>query len=300
MSDSNVVAIGQPDVADQDEQRAVTQFVAAFASNRLALIGVALLFTLLAFCFLGPIVYKTDQIHTDLAKANLPPGQGNPLGTDPAGYDVLGRLMVAGQTSLEVGVAAALLAALFGTLVGAAAGYFGGTTDTVLMRIVDAFLAVPTLLLLMLFASMIEPTRVHLIGLIALFAWLYTARLVRGDTLSIRERDYITAVKGMGGSWARALSRHVIPNCVGTISVSTTFQIADAILLLAALDFLGLGLPPPTATWGGMLSTGLQYLYSGYWWQIYPAGLAIIITVLAFNFIGDGLRDAFESRLRAR
>lgn len=271
-----------------------------FVENRLAVFGAALLVLLVLFCFVGPLLYHTNQIATNLAQADLSPGAGHPLGTDEVGYDVLGRLMAGGQTSLIIGIASAMLATLVGTVVGAVAGFFGGVVDALLMRIVDGLLAVPALLLVIVLATMFTPSTILLILVIASLSWLSTARLVRAETLSLREREFVQAVRLAGGKGRRAVVRHIIPNTIGTVIVSGTFQVATAILLLAALDFLGLGIPPPAASWGQMLSTGVNYVYDGYWWLIVPAGLAILFTVLAFNFIGDGLRDALEARLRTR
>jgi len=271
-----------------------------FLENKLALVGVTILVLIFAFCFLGPLFYHTDQTHVNLANENLPPGPGHPLGTDANGYDVLGRLMVGGQISLEVGLAAAVIATALGTLWGAVAGYFGGITDAVMMRLVDALLAIPTLFLALVVVSMFPPTEVELILVIALTSWLTTSRLIRGEALSLRVRDYVQAMRVMGGGSTRAVFRHIAPNSVGTIMVNATFQVADAILLVVALSYLGLGIRPPQTDWGGMLNQGINAVYDGYWWQIFPAGILIILVVIAINFIGDALRDAFEVRLQKR
>jgi peptide/nickel transport system permease protein len=152
----------------------------------------------------------------------------------------------------------------------------------------------------MLMASIVTPTVPMLIVIIGAFAWLGPARLVRGEALTLRTREYVMAMRGMGGTGGRAVRRHIIPNAIGTVIVNATFQVADAILYVAYLSFLGLGVPPPAANWGGMLSDGLSDTFSGHWWLLYPPGIAIILIVLAFNFIGDGLRDVFEVRLRRR
>jgi peptide/nickel transport system ATP-binding protein len=271
-----------------------------FLENKLAIVGVVLLVLIFGFCFLGPLFYHTDQVHVNLANENLAPGPGHPLGTDQNGYDILGRLMAGGQISLEVGLAAALLATVVGTLWGAIAGYFGGVTDSIMMRIVDALLAIPTLFLALVVVAIWPPTETELILVIALTSWLTTSRLIRGEALSLRVRDYVQAMRVMGGGSARAVFRHIAPNAIGTIIVNATFQVADAILLIVALSYLGLGIRPPQTDWGGMLSAGLNSVYDGYWWQIFPAGIAIILVVIAINFIGDALRDAFEVRLQQR
>src|SRR5262249_4333772 len=151
-----------------------------------------------------------------------------------------------------------------------------------------------------LLASAFRPSVVMLILVVSVVAWLSPARLVRGEALTLREREYVRAVKLMGGSSSRAVLTHIVPNAAGTIVVNATFQVADAILVVAALSYLGLGIPPPAANWGGMLSHGVDHIYGGQWWLIYPPGLAIVLTVVALNFIGDGLRDALDVRLQTR
>ncbi|MET7799329.1 ABC transporter permease [Streptomyces decoyicus] len=272
--------------------------LAVFARNKLALTGALVLLALLAFCFLGPLVHPTDQIHTDLSQANRAPGAGHLLGTTDLGYDLLGRLMYGGRTSLEVGLAAGLLATCFGTVYGSVAGYFGGWTDAVMMRITDAALAVPALFLLVVVAAIVTPSKPVLILIIASVAWLSPARLIRGEALALRSRDYVHAMRLMGGGGGRAVFRHIVPNAVGTVIVNATFQVADAILYVAYLSFLGLSIPPPAADWGSLLSAGITYTQVGHWWLIFPPGLAIVLVVAAFHCIGDGLRDAFDVRLK--
>ncbi|MBV9013706.1 MAG: ABC transporter permease [Pseudonocardiales bacterium] len=271
-----------------------------FTANRLAVLGVGLIVGIALFCFLGPLVYHTDQVYTNLAAASLPPSAAHPLGTDHLGYDELGRLMAGGQSSLEVGLAAAVMASAVGVLWGALAGYVGGVLDTVMMRIVDVVLSIPVLFMLLFIATIIPPTLGTMIAIIALFAWLIPARLVRGEVLSLRSREYVQAVRVMGGGGGRIVLRHLIPNAIGVIVVQATFAVADSILIFAVLSYLGFGLSAPAASWGEMLSSGTAYLYDGYWWQIYPPGVAILLIVLAFNFVGDALRDALDVRLRQR
>jgi peptide/nickel transport system permease protein len=265
----------------------------AFADNKLAVAGLAVVVLLTLFCFVGPLLYHTDQIHTRIAMETLKPGAGHPLGTDNVGYDQLGRLMVGGQTTLEVAFGAAAVAVIVGVLWGATAGYLGGILDGLLMRIVDALLAIPPLLLLLFLATVFRPSVLILIAVVGLTAWLVPARLVRGEALSLRNREYVQAAKTMGVRSPTIIFRHIVTNSIGTILVNATFQVADAILVVAALSFLGLGIAPPATNWGAMLSDGLNYTFSGYWWLTYPPGIAIVVTVVAFNLIGDGLRDAF-------
>jgi peptide/nickel transport system permease protein len=274
------------------------RILSAFTHNRQAVVGVGLVVLITLFCFVGPLVYRTNQVTVNLNLASLPPGGGHPLGTDPSGYDVLGRLMLSGQSSLELGFAVAIATTVIGTLFGAIAGLAGGFLDAFMMRIVDVFLAIPALLLLLILVNLVTPNLLVIIGLLTLLSWLTTARLVRGEVLTLRTREYVQAVKIMGGPQRRIVTRHLIPNAIGVIIVSATFTIADAILTLSALSFLGLGLPPPQTDWGGMLSDGLSYLFDGYWWLVYPPAIILIITVLAFNLIGDAIRDAMDVRLQ--
>jgi peptide/nickel transport system permease protein len=274
--------------------------LATFAENRLAVAGVALVVLIIAFCFIGPLIYRTNQVTVNLNINNLRPGGKYPLGTDNDGFNVLGRLMVAGQSSLELGFAVSFATSVVGTLYGAIAGLAGGAVDAVMMRIVDTFLALPTLVLLLVLVNIFPPNLWVIILLITALSWLSVARLVRGEVLTLREREYVQAVRAMGGSNWRIVTRHLIPNSIGVIIVNATFTIADAILYLSALSFLGLGPPPPEVDWGGMLSNGLDFLFDGYWWMIYPAAIILILTVLAFNLIGDAIRDALDVRLQRR
>ncbi|MFI5775868.1 ABC transporter permease [Nocardia sp. NPDC051570] len=291
------------DIAQTVPGRARSRFratLAALLENKLAVVGFGLIVFFLLFCFLGPALYHTDQITSDLAGANQPPSAAHPLGTDDVGYDQLGRLMVGGQASLEIGVAAAIIATVFGALWGAVAGYVGGVLDAAMMRVVDTLLAIPTLFLLLILSSIFTASVGLLIVVVSFAAWLTPARLVRGETLSLRTREYVQAVTMMGGGSGRAIVAHIVPNAIGTIVVNATFQVADAILLVAALSYLGLGMAPPHADWGSMLSHATDFAQNGYWWMILPPGIAIMLVVIGFNFLGDALRDALEVRLRRR
>jgi peptide/nickel transport system permease protein len=271
-----------------------------FAENRLALFGLSFVIFIILFCFIGPLIYKTQQVSVTLTNAYCAPGAQHLLGCDNLGYDVVGRLMVGGQNSIEVGLAAAFVSCLFGSIYGAASGFAGGVVDAFMMRIVDAMLSIPFIFVLIILAVLIHPSAPTLILFIAATYWPGPARLVRGETLSLRTREYVQAVKVAGGKNSRAVLRHIMPNAIGTIIVQATFAVADSILILSGLGFLGFGIQLPKTDWGFMLSDGLQFINLGYWWLIYPAGLLIIITVVSFNFIGDALRDAFETRLQRR
>jgi peptide/nickel transport system permease protein len=263
--------------------------------------SLGLVAAVMAFSFLGPLFYHTNQVTVELAQATEPPGPGHPLGTDASGYDVLGRLMLGGQSSLELGLAVSAATTIIGTVYGAVAGYVGGFVDAVMMRVVDTFLAVPSLVFLLVLVNLFTPNVWVIIALLTMLSWLATSRLVRGEVLTLRTREYVQAVRVIGGRPLRSVIRHVMPNAIGVIVVQATFAVADAILILSGLGFLGLGVTPPATDWGSMLSGGLNYIQSGnYWWLIYPPGICIILTCISFNFIGDALRDAFENRLQRR
>jgi peptide/nickel transport system permease protein len=277
----------------------------AFRANRVAILGAAYVVLLVLFCFVGPLLHPTNQTNGNAAILSSVPQNGPPslkylFGTDNNSFDEMGRVMFGGQADIEVALAAALIATILGVIWGAIAGYVGGVTDTVMMRLVDAILSIPGLLLLVVLADIFHPSTVLLILLVGFVAWLVPARLVRGETLTLRTREYVQAVKVAGGSARRVVFRHIIPNAIGTILVNASFQIADAILFLATLGYLGLGIQPPGTDWGTMLSTALANgaLQNDYWWEILAPGFAIMSAVVAFNFIGDGLRNALEVRLQ--
>lgn len=270
-----------------------------FRQNRLALAGLVILLAFLLFCFVAPLFYHTNQIATNVAQANQPPSLKHLLGTDTVGYDELGRLMVGGQITLLVALAVAVFATSIGLIWGCVAGVSPRGVDTVMMRIVDAALAIPGIFLLIFLNSILKPSVIVLIFVITALAWLVPSRLVRAEVLSLRERPFVEASKTAGSTRSRTVIRHLVPNVFGTVVVNATFQVADAVLTVAALSFLGLGIPPPAANWGSMLANGVNYVFAGYWWQIWPAGVCIVAVVVSFNFIGDGLRDAIDVRLIA-
>jgi peptide/nickel transport system permease protein len=269
--------------------------LSALRAYPLATAGAVIVVAVAAFCFLGPVVYHTDQAHVFLSQANLGPRSGHPLGTDGDGQDELGRLMSGGQVSIELAAIAGILAALLGSLWGAVAGYFGGIADAVMMRVVDAAIAIPAVVLLLLLMSIYQPSTAMLVVVIAGTSWLSTARLVRAEALTLRMREYVQAAVVMGGGSLRVIVRHIAPNAVGTIVVNVTFQIANSILILATLSWLGLGVQFPSIDWGDMIAGATQTISDGYWWEILAPGVAITVVVLAFAMLGDGLRDAFSA-----
>ena len=271
-----------------------------FVRNRLAVVGVAILLFFVVFCFLGPVFYHGDVLQVSLINSHDPPGAGHPLGTDENGFDVLGQLMKGGQAALEIGFFAAFVAITIGSLVGAVAGLVGGIVDSALMRVVDVFLSVPFLFVVLILAVRYGATVLSLSLVIGGFSWQVPARLVRGEVLTIRERDFVAAARTAGsGNW-RLIGRHLLPNAFGVMIVNVTFQVADAILAVSYVGFLGFGLHYPNLDWGDMISDGVGYMQDGYWWLIYPVGVCIVLTVMALNFIGDALRDSLDVRLRRR
>jgi ABC-type dipeptide/oligopeptide/nickel transport system permease subunit len=274
--------------------------VRAFAENRLAVLGVGLLVAFLLFCYLGPHLYHSNQLKGNVLATDLSPGSGHPLGTDNNGYDELGRLMLGGQAALEIGFFAAAIATVIGTLYGAVSGLVGGIVDGIMMRIVDVMLSIPYLLIVLIVATRWRGTVLTLSLILGLFSWLVPARLVRGEVLSLRTRDFIFAARVMGAGRLRLIFRHLIPNALSVVIVNITFQVADAIIVVALLGFLGFGLEYPHVDWGDMLSTANTSLGDGYWWLVYPVGACLILVVMACNFIGNALRDAVDVRLRRR
>jgi len=271
-----------------------------FMNNRLAVVGFGILIFFVLFCFVGPFIYHTDQLDTNLIIANQAPSAAHLLGTDTSGFDELGRIMKGGQAALEIGFFAAFVAIVIGTLWGAVSGLAGGIVDSAMMRVVDVFLSVPFLFVVLILAVKFGATVLSLSLVIGGFSWLVPARLVRGEVLTLRERDFVLAARTAGSSSWRLISRHLIPNALGVVIVNVTFQVADAILTVAYVGFLGFGLHYPSVDWGDQLSEGTGYLQDGYWWLIFPVGACIVLTVMALNFIGDALRDSLDVRLRRR
>jgi peptide/nickel transport system permease protein len=253
--------------------------------------GAALIAAIGLFCFVGPLLYHTNQVHVNLNIVNDPPGPGHPLGTDEYGIDVLGQLMAGGQSSLELAFAVGIGNTVLGALYGAMSGVIGGFGDAILMRIIDTLLAVPTFILLIILATLYTLDLPAIILILTLLSWPYVARVVRGQVLSLRTREFSQAAVGMGATRRWILIRHMVPNTLGVVIVNATFGLADAIYALSALSFLGLGPPPPFTDWGTMLTGGVNNLFNGYWWQVYPPMIALVLVVLAFRQVGDALND---------
>jgi ABC-type dipeptide/oligopeptide/nickel transport system permease subunit len=271
-----------------------------FMSNRLAVIGVIVLVFFALFSFVGPILDPTNQSLANPALSDNPPTGTHIFGYNDQGFDEVGAIMRGGQTSFEIGALSAAMAIVVGTLYGAISGLAGGIVDTIMMRVVDVGLSLPYLLVILVLATKFNSNVLEIAGILAAFSWLVPARLVRGEVLTLRERDFVWAARVMGARQSRLVFKHLIPNALSVTIVNVTFLIADSILALSYLGFLGFGLSYPQTSWGDMLANALQYLNSGYWWLVYPVGACLVIVVLAFNLVGDGLRDALDVRLRRR
>jgi peptide/nickel transport system permease protein len=271
-----------------------------FAQNKLAVIGIGILLFFVLFSFLGPFFYHGNTLNSDLVHTDLSPQAGFPLGSDGQGFDELALLMKGGQAALEVGFAAAAIGIGIGVLWGSIAGLAGGIIDSAMMRVVDVFLSIPFLFIVLIVAVRYGASVLGLSLIIGAFTWLVPARLVRGEVLTLRTRDFVSAARTAGSTRWRLINRHLIPNALGVIIVNVTFNVADAILAVAALGFLGFGLHYPNQDWGDMLGNGVQFMQNGYWWLVFPVGACIVLVVMACNLIGDALRDSLDVRLRRR
>jgi peptide/nickel transport system permease protein len=251
----------------------------------------------------APLLATSDPIDQDLTVVLKPPfwledgSVQHPLGTDHLGRDVYSRLVYGAQISLTISVLAALLGAVVGVVAGLVAGYHGGRLGAVIMRIVDLNLAFPLILLALAVVALLGASLKNLVIVMTITTWMIYARVVRGLTLTLREREFVQAVRALGAHDVRIIARHVLPNLLAPVLVIWTLEVARVILMESALSFLGLGVPPPTPTWGRMLAEGRDYLTVAGWISIFP-GLAIMVTVLGINFLGDGLRDLLDPQLR--
>lgn len=280
-----------------------------FKTHKGAFVGMVFFIFILLFVLIGPSLWHIDPTFIDIRARNSGPSFAHPFGTDQLGRDTFARMMTGGQVSLAVGIVAMLLSLVFGTLIGVLAGYFKAL-DGPLMRMTDLFLALPLLpLLLVIIMLFREPLNkgfgpeggifILMVVAIGVTSWMQTARIVRGDVLALKEREFVLAARSIGTPSRRVITRHILPNVLSPIMVSATLGIANAIITESALSFLGLGFPPDFPTWGRLLFDSVDYIQQYPERVIWP-GLAISLTVLSVNYIGDGLRDALDPRIRAR
>ncbi len=273
-----------------------------FRRDHVATLSMAFLLAVILIAVFAPLM--TPYPGQGLGEPNIvekfqPPSLAHPMGTDSLGRDVWARIVYGARISLLIGFAVVGLGAVFGSTLGAAAGYFGGWTDEIIMRITDIFLAFPPLLLAITFTAVLGPSVRNTIIAIAITWWPWYTRIVRGQVISVRERDFVKAARGIGVDDITIIWRHIVPNIMGPVLVQATLDLGAAILTAAALSFLGLGTQPPTADWGVMVDEGRQHLLAGRWWLAVFPGLALFLTTLSLNLVGDGARDAADPKTRS-
>jgi peptide/nickel transport system permease protein len=269
-----------------------------FLRHRMAVVSVVMLLAIIFACFGARWVAPFPRNHQDLLTGPVGPRAAHWFGTDELGRDQLTELMYAGQISLKIGLAVAFLSTVFGTVIGAIAGYFGRWVDQLLMRLTDLFLVVPAIAILAIAIKKFGNSSGTIIYILAGLGWMYIARVVRSQVLSIKEKEFVEAARASGASHVRIIARHMLPNIVGPILVNATLAIAAAIITESTLSFLGFGVQPPTTSWGRMLADSHGYVGTPKAYLIYFPGLALLLVVLAVNFIGDGLRDGFDPQSR--
>lgn len=268
------------------------------ARDRRAAASLLVLVAIHVLAFLGPVAWSAPPHATNPAAALAAPGAAHPLGTDDLGRDVLARLLSGAQVTLIVGFAAMSTALIVGTLVGAAAAFYGGLADAVLMRVTDGMMAVPAFFLILVVITVTGSGTATIVLVIGAVSWMPVARVVYGETLRWKVREFVVAAESLGVSRVRILLRHILPQTVPSLTVSATLGVAYAILTESAISYLGLGVQAPAASWGNMLQKAQQYVFTAPSLALYP-GLAVTVVVLAYNFLGDGLRDALDPRMRA-
>lgn len=272
--------------------------LAQFRRSAVGVVGAALVGAFLVTTALAPLLAPYDPVAADFASVLSPPTAAHPFGTDDVGRDILSRVIHGSRVSLEAGLFTVAVALVVGLPLGLVAGYVGGRVDDGIMRAIEVILSFPTLVLALGITAVLGPKLIHALFAIGIVFIPHFARLIRGQVLSVKENDFVAAARALGASDVRVMRLHLLPNCLAPILVQSTYSVAFAILVEAALSFLGLGTQPPTPSWGIMLSSGRGYLEQAPWLGAFP-GLAIFLTVLGFNLLGDGIRDALDPRLKA-
>jgi len=272
-------------------------FWRAFRRNRLAVVGAIISVCLAMLALTAPLLAPWDPNRPDVKKILTSPSGKHLFGTDQIGRDVLSRMLHGARVSLAVGFVSVGISAFIGITLGSLAGYNGGTTDATIMRLVDLMLVFPRLFLLLAVLAFLKPSIWTIMAVIGLTSWMGTARLVRAEFLALKEREFVVSSQSIGASGFRVIWRHILPNAMAPVLVAMTLGIPAAILLESALSFLGLGVQPPHATWGNILNEGKEVIEVAWWVSVYP-GLAILLTVLSYNLLGEGIRDALDPRLR--
>ncbi|MCF8066729.1 MAG: ABC transporter permease, partial [Desulfarculaceae bacterium] len=263
---------------------------------RLAMVGLLVVLVLLVVAALAPWLTVHNPNAIDVEGILLPPSLSHPFGTDELGRDVFSRMIMGSRVSLEVGLISAGLATLIGVVLGALAGYYGGWVESTVMRFTDMMLCFPTFFLILAVIALLEPSILNIMAVIGLTSWMGVARLVRAEFLSLKEREYVVAAKSLGAGDLRIIFRHILPNAMAPALAAATLGVAGAILVESGLSFLGLGVQPPAASWGNILNQGKANIEIAWWLSLFP-GLAILVTVLGYNLLGEGIRDALDPRL---
>jgi len=267
-----------------------------FRKNSLSVAGLAAIVFLAVIALFAPVVSPYEPTAIDVYNVLSPPNSSHLFGTDELGRDVLSRMIWGARASLKVGFIAVGIAITIGCILGSVSGFYGGRIDAIIMRFVDIMLAFPTFFLILAVISIVEPSISTIMIIIGLTGWMDVARLVRAEFLTIKERDFISAAKAVGAKDLRIIFRHIMPNALSPVFVAATFGIAGAILVESGLSFLGLGVQPPEPSWGNILTSGKDNITVAWWLSLFP-GIAILITVLSYNLVGEGLRDALDPRL---
>jgi peptide/nickel transport system permease protein len=289
----------QPGWRQAKEESMSRRLLRRFFHHRLAVFGAVVVIILILMAVLAPVIAGQDPYYQDYGALKNPPSREHILGTDTLGRDVWARLVYATRVSLSVGLVAVAIYTVIGTVLGSIAGFAGGVVDSLIMRATDVVMCFPLLIIIITVVAMVGPSLYNIMAVIGLIAWPSIARLVRGQFLSLREQEFITAARCLGIPSGRIIRRHMLPNVVGPITVAATFGMAGAILTEASLSFLGLGVPPPEASWGQMLTDAQKLsVLSDMPWLWIPPGVMIALTVLCVNFVGDGLRDALDPRMQ--
>jgi len=281
------------------EKQQIKNFWRHFKKNRLGVGGLVIIVIVFIIAIFAPFLSLDDPGKTDVSLKLKSPSFEHYLGTDQLGRDVFSRMLYGSQISLSVGFVAVGISILIGILVGAMAGYKGGWVDSLLMRFVDIMLSFPSFFLILTVVAILRPNIYNVMIVIGITSWEGTARFVRAEFLSLRERDYVQAARALGVKDRRIIFRHILPNALAPVFVTASLGVASAILIEAGLSFLGFGVQPPAPSWGNILTEGRTYIFDAWWLTVFP-GLAILITVLSFNLFGEGLRDALDPRLRGR
>ncbi|MDY6863343.1 MAG: oligopeptide ABC transporter permease [Thermodesulfobacteriota bacterium] len=276
-----------------------TGFWLYFKRNKLALFGLFLIFVILIIAIFAPLIAPYDPFATNIVKKFHPPSRDHFLGTDNLGRDILSRMLYGAKISLLVGFFAVSISIIIGIIIGAVSGFYGGIIDIILMRFVDMMLCFPTFFLILTVVALVGPSIINIMMVIGITSWMGTARLVRAEFLSLKEREFVQAARALGTLDVRIIFRHILPNALAPVIVSATLGIASAILVEAGLSFLGFGVQPPEPSWGNILTEGRLYIFDAWWLTFFP-GMAILFAVLSFNLLGEGLRDALDPRLRGR